>query len=65
MPGVIATESVIGYKPRSVSKIERYQMKKVNAERPKIQCWKCSVLFPSSLDLEEHVEHDHGGRIVS
>lgn len=63
---MMASESILQYEQRRPvsQKFGRYQIKKPSVERPRIQCWRCSMYFPNTLDLEEHVEHDHGREIV-
>ena len=61
---MMAVETVI--RPLQASKNSPFLKKDFNqyyilkkAPRPKIRCGKCSKAFPNSLDLEEHIEHDH------
>ncbi len=41
----------------------QYNIENPRMPRPQISCWKCSKSFASALDLEEHIERDHG-RII-
>ena len=60
-----ASENMLKYELEPLlQKFDHHEGEKTVKERAKMQCWKCSMRFPSSLDLEEHIENDHG-RILS
>gem|GEM_PF-6865133 len=60
---MMSEDSVVKWNQPASHKSFQYKIKNPRMPRPRISCWKCSKSFSSVLDLEEHIEHDHG-RII-